>query len=527
MNALRRQVTTASDDGSRRATAEPSAAPVVRARGDTNAMTQPHLTPTRRRPGAMTDAMTAARAIDTGPKVLRIGVMEGTRMTAERVLRERVAVSLGTTERNTFTVAAEGLPASVEVFSLVGDGYVLHIVEGMTGQVALPDGIRRLDELRKHPKATQTATGWQVALPESSRGRLCLGGVTLLFQFVAAPPAQPRPQLPAAIRAGWVKGIDWTYNGCLSAFLAVAIAGVGYVEYGYDPVVDNELALDDARIVRLMGSAPDVEPEPEPAPDAPATDTAAAATAAPTAAPRRPAPDHHANNAPAPDNATRRADRAAAAATRAVEAATAAMNNSAEFAALVANGGPGGAVDALIHGGLMTGTADDLANLPGVTTASNGTNVRRSSIASANGPGGRNLGGGGLVNSTGNTIGSGPVEVRERRVEVEMPHGTPQPEGGDGEVNGDEVARVLRREIGGIRACYERELRNNPTLSGRLTVSFTLSGTGRALNTAASGLPAAPGVGTCVVTRVRGLVFPVVTGGTVDFTFPFTFGPGT
>jgi len=473
----------------------------------------------------MTDAMSAARAAPSGPKVLRIGVMEGTRMTAERVLRERVAVSVGTTERNTFTVAAEGLPASTEVFSPVGDGYALNIVDGMTGQVALPDGIRKVDDLRKHPGATQTAAGWRVALPESSRGRLCLGGATLLFQFVAPPPAQPRPQLPAAIRAGWGKGTDWTYNGCLSAFLAVAIAGVGYVEYGYDPVVDTDLALDDARLVRLMASAPDVEPEPEPTPDAPAPDTAASATAAPTAAPRRPAPDHHPDAAPRPDDPGRRADRAAAAATRAVEAATAAMNNSAEFAALVANGGPGSARDSLQNGGLMTGTAADLANLPGVTTASNATNVRRSALASANGPGGRTLGGPGLVNSTGDDINTGPAQVRERVIHPVVRDEAPTDEG-DGTVDANAVARVLRRELGGIRACYERELRNNPTLSGRLSVSFTLGASGRAINTSTTGLPAAPAVGTCVTSRVRGLVFPTVADGSVSFTFPFTFDPG-
>jgi hypothetical protein len=412
----------------------------------------------------------------------------------------------------------------VEVFSPAGDGYVLHIAEGMTGQVALADGIRKVDDLRRHPAATQTATGWRVALPENSRGRLCLGGVTLLFQFVAPPPAQPRPQLPAAIRARWGKGTDWTYNGCLSAFLAVAIAGVGYVEYGYDPVVDDDLALDDARLVRLMASAPDVEPEHTM--DAPAPDTAASATGAPTAAARRPAPDHHPRTAPNPDDPGRRADRAVAAANRAVEAATAAMNNSAEFAALVANGGPGSARDALQNGGLMTGTARDLEDLPGVTTASDATSVRRNAIASANGPGGRTLGGPGLVNSTGGPIGTGPAQVRERVIHVDIPGGVPEPDDGDGTVDAGAVARVLRRELGGIRACYERELRNNPTLSGRLSVSFTLGASGRAINASTNGLPAAPAVGTCVTSRVRGLVFPAVADGTVSFTFPFTFDPG-
>lgn len=45
-----------------------------------------------RRPGAMTQAMAAAKA-HTGPKVLRVGVFRGTKVTEERVIRERVPVT--------------------------------------------------------------------------------------------------------------------------------------------------------------------------------------------------------------------------------------------------------------------------------------------------------------------------------------------------------------------------------------------------------------------------------------------------
>jgi TonB family protein len=80
--------------------------------------------------------------------------------------------------------------------------------------------------------------------------------------------------------------------------------------------------------------------------------------------------------------------------------------------------------------------------------------------------------------------------------------------------------------MGGIRSCYERALRNNPTLSGRLEVRFTIGTSGRVTSASSSGLSAAPEVGSCVVSRVRGLVFPTPEGGSVDFSFPFNFSPG-
>ena len=225
------------------------------------------------KPGAMTQAM-AAQKVATGPKVLRIGVMQGTRMSEERIIRDRGSVSVGTTERNTFTVASSELPSTFELFSMVGGQYLLNFTEKMEGQLALPEGIKKLADLRSSPGVKKGPTGWQVALAETSRGKIQLGGVMFLFQFVVPPPPQPKPQLPAAIRAGWVKNIDWTYNACFSAFLVLAIASIAYVEYVYDPIVDDELSLDDSRLVRLLATPPPVD-EPEPQAEAASADTAA------------------------------------------------------------------------------------------------------------------------------------------------------------------------------------------------------------------------------------------------------------
>ena len=99
--------------------------------------------------------------------------------------------------------------------------------------------------------------------------------------------------------------------------------------------------------------------------------------------------------------------------------------------------------------------------------------------------------------------------------------------GGEGNIDAGRVASLIRGQLGGIRSCYERALRNNPTLSGRLEVRFTIGAAGRVTSASSSGLSAAPEVGTCVASRIRGLVFPQPEGGSVDFSFPFTFAPGS
>lgn len=488
--------------------------------------TQP---PRGSKPGAMTQAM-AAQKVATGPKVLRIGVMQGTRMSEERIIRDRGTVSVGTTERNTFTVASSELPSTYELFSMVGGQYLLNFSEKMEGQLALPEGIKKLNDLRNSPNVKRGPTGWQVPLAETSRGKIQMGGVTFLFQFVVPPPPQPKPQLPAAIRAGWVKNIDWTYNACFSAFLVLAIASIAYVEYVYDPIVDDELSLDDSRLVRLLATPPPVE-EPEPTPqDTNAADQAAAAAPTPAERPR-PQPTAAEREAQRTAAAERRSEAAAAAANRAVDAALNALNNNAEFAALTAvNGANGSAQDALQNGGLMTGTAADLANVGGVSTASGAVGVRRGSMASAggNGLGGRQLGQGGTVAGGGDNIGSGQEIVRERVIRGDANMGSGDTTGGEGNVDANAVARIIRGQLGGIRSCYERELRNNPTLSGRLEMSFTIGASGRITSISAGGplASSSPPVGSCVSSRLRGLVFPAPEGGSVEFSFPFTFTPG-
>ncbi|MEZ4406078.1 MAG: AgmX/PglI C-terminal domain-containing protein [Polyangiales bacterium] len=185
--------------------------------------------------------------------------------------------------------------------------------------------------------------------------------------------------------------------------------------------------------------------------------------------------------------------------------------------------------DALNNGGLMAGTERDLQNVGGISAASGQSGVRRGSVASAGGAGlgGRGLGQSGTVQGGGNNIGSGGEIVRERVIRGNASLGGGDSIGGEGNLDPNAVARLIRGQLGGIRSCYERALRNNPTLSGRVEVRFTIGTSGRITSASSSGMSEAPEVGSCVVSRIRGLVFPAPEGGSVDFSFPFTFNPGS
>jgi len=476
----------------------------------------------------MTMAMQAVQTVQ-GPKVLRIGMIQSGKIVEERIIRSRDTVSVGTTERNTFTVVGPKLPGHFDLFLMVGGQYKLNFTDDMDGRVALAAGVKSLKELRETGQAARSNVGWQVPLNEQCRGKVSIGDVQFLFQFVNPPPPQPKPQLPAAIRAGWVKNIDWTYNACLAFFMLCAFSGLAYVEYLYDPEIEDVFALD-SRIVQLATPPAVTEPEPDtnqaqqPDPNQNAQPQQQQ-TQAPT---RQPASAGTAEQRAA--RAAAQADRASQAAERAASAALNALQNSAEFAALTGatDTGRGSAADRLAQGGLMQGSVDALANTGGIQNAAGGGGLRRGGMsASAGGiAGGGGLGAGRAVAGGGENIGGGGTVVVERRISGNASLGSGDAEGGEGTLDASRVAGVLRGQLGGIRSCYERALRNNPTLSGRLDLRFTIGTSGRVTSANASGLSAAPEVGSCVVGRVRGLVFPAPEGGSVDFSFPFNFAPG-
>ncbi len=140
------------------------------------------------------------------PKILRIGVVEGAKVIEERIIKNRQTVTVGSADNNVFVVRSKELPASCDLFEIVDGEYYLNFSDAMTGRVTFTSGASELAQLKS--RSRKTAGGYQTLLPEDARGKVVLGGITFLFQFVAPPPVQPRPQLSVSVVRG-AGGIDW------------------------------------------------------------------------------------------------------------------------------------------------------------------------------------------------------------------------------------------------------------------------------------------------------------------------------
>lgn len=88
------------------------------------------------------------------------------------------------------------------------------------------------------------------------------------------------------------------------------------------------------------------------------------------------------------------------------------------------------------------------------------------------------------------------------------------------------IQRIVRQNHGRFRACYEKGLSANPSLSGRVSVRFVIGRNGAVSNVSNGGASIGSSeVASCVVQAFYGLSFPKPEGGIVTVSYPIAFSP--
>jgi hypothetical protein len=444
-------------------------------------------------------AVMRAMAQSTGPKVLRIGLVASGRILEERIVKQRTSVTVGPSEKSMFVVQAN-VPAQFKLFELIGTDYYLNFLDGMTGRVALATGITDLVALKGQAKRVGPA--YQIRLTDEARGKVVIGETTFLFQFVAPPPVQPRPQLPLSVKGGLASTIDWnlTIIAAFSFLLHFGLVGAMYSDW-MDPVVNDDLT---AALVHV------VQTPPEPPPIETAEPTASATTADTSA----PSP----TNKPAPSKAPSNNSSAAPAAT-----VVAGLLNQAEQARI--------AILAALNGG---------PNISGAMKDDNGAPVDLNSLANREGgisntTGGLNLPGGGngviKPGSGGNGLqglhgdGTNPNATAVASVTRVGPVGDVQYGGSSASAQVNNMEAVIRSQIfPGAKRCYQKGLESDPTQGGRLVISIRVSPSGEVDSASpASNSGLSGGVASCIASVARRAKFDAPGGSGATINVPFNF----
>lgn len=452
----------------------------------------------QQRPGQMTAVMRAVAA--SGPKVLRIGMVHRGRVVEERIIKQRGHVTVGPSEKNVFVVAAPNIAASFRLFEIVGSDYCLNFTEGMSGRVALPTGISDLAALKGQAKKGAQGA-YQIRLTEDSRGKVVVGDTTFLFQFVAPPPIQPKPQLPVAVTRG-TSSIDWgtTIIAAFSFLLHFLAIGSLYSDW-LDPVIDDEV-----NVASLIDSVKALPPPP-PVEEKPAETTDAKDTKAPEEkAPAKPSPQQSSDKP-----AGKLSEKQAAALTQDLDQL--------EMATLGALTSAGPATAGVLRAGEVATSALDQAAASSAGVGASGGDLKIGGGGGALRPGQT---GGGLGSIGATTAGGGGTG---KAAAVSGPKGNASVGGAN--VSGGSVSNAARTVAGmraGFRACYQRGLSENPDASGSIGLTIRVGPGGEVISVSAKPSGTIPAsVVACVQARAKSAQFSPPDGGSAVVVVPVTF----
>ncbi|AKT43214.1 AgmX/PglI C-terminal domain-containing protein [Chondromyces crocatus] len=457
-------------------------------------------------PGQITASMRAATPPPSGPKVLRIGLVQGGRVLEERVLKERADVTIGPSEKSMFVLVNRALPPSFKLFESVGSEYQLTFLDGMKGRIASTRGVVELDTLKASAKRVQHGNlhAYQVPITDDARGKIVLGETAFLFQFIAPPPVEARSLHPTAVRSSLVEQVDWTTTiiAAFSFLIHFGVVGSIYSDW-MDPVIDDE-----SNVAALIESVKQLPPPP-PVEQPKETETATAQTA--QAAAEAPKASGASKGASAPGKVS--------------DARAAAIVNELQQLEMQMLGALSSTGNATAN--VLTSGDVSLELLEGAASSNSG--VGRGGVAGLNLSSGGSgtvrpgaVGGSGLA-GIGDTSSAGPATAGSTQ-KVKGPVGSAQV--GGAAVSGGNVANASSVVAGmgaGFRRCYNRGLQEDPTMKGSVRITARIGPNGEVLSATPSGGGLSGTVVSCVVARVMSAQFAPPEGGGATVVIPVTF----
>lgn len=473
-------------------------------------------------------------ATQASQKILRLGVIQNGNIIEERLLRTPETVTVGQSAKNTFTLVSDGVPQSATLLEYVKGRYILHFSDTMTGRVLVGDTLHDLAALRQAGKVRKSGNDWVIELDAKTRGKVVIGDVTILFQFVNPPPLKVAPQLPAHMRGGLLLflresvGLSGGFIGSLIASMVIQGGFLLYLLYVVPP--PKRRSIMDAPpdlFVSILTQQPPETPPPEPdtdddqaEPDDDDSEPVIVERPVERETPRTPEPEQRASR---DENRTSTEIRDQARERVRTESALGALTSSdtgvgSIVAALADRPSNLRAEDIIANQAALGSGGDGIVSSTGIGTSADATaNVGRAEIGSGEGR-----------SSVARQAEVARTERQAEAVEVRSRiRGAEERMAGSGSLSSSNVAAVFRRREGDVRRCYERGLARDPGLGGRLVVQLTIGDGGRVDDVTLRTNELGDDVGTCVVGALRRWRFDAPQGGTVAVQKAYILAPGS
>jgi hypothetical protein len=455
-------------------------------------------------------------AVSREKKILRIGLIQNGKILVERLLRRREPVTIGQSPRNTFEIQSADLPKSFTLFGLKGDNYVLNFKHGMNGKLSIKRSVLDFKSLREQKVAQKSGDVFSVELVNENRGKIVIGEVIVLFQFVEPPPPPSKLQLPVALRRGILQRLEWPFVSALLGSFGLQVCFWGYTLTQDYPTPKMRLEEMPERFVNLIIDKKEeekpIEIEEQSDDDDSKKDDDAVKKPVekpkpePVVIPREP------EEQKSPEQKARDAEQKK-------QVARAKVKNTTLIKFLGGSEGSGEVQDV---GGVFDARKLDDAfagstGMAAVSASDAGRDRRATKLA---GEGGKLLKGGKLGTGKRTGLGSGG---RGKAVAVRGIVKTQKVEDvfGDGTLDPKAIQRKINKRRKAIQKCYEKELKKNPKLKGKIRLLITIKPNGRVgLVEVTQNTTNDRDVQRCVVRLFKKTRFPKPDGGSVQTEIP-------
>jgi outer membrane biosynthesis protein TonB len=364
----------------------------------------------------------------------------------------------------------------------------------MDGRLSDGGQVYTLDALKQH-RARQVGDGWLLPLSDQSRGKVSIGDLTLLFQFVTEPPKQPRPMLPASVRGTFADRIDprlaVTESASIVACFLIYIWAVIFNDPYHKPT-DAEVAFQRTFPPQVQEATFDV---PQTAPDTKGTDQVKPVDKPKDVPQQKPQPKNNGGDkSPKPPDKGGRDEKSTVAlqeeATREADAL---------FTDDDAKQGLSGGMNRRKPVTDLGTEMDEVKN--------SGANVE---IGGGTGRTARGDGSARTGTGKGPHVDTGGVQGQDKG-EEKVPVGritptTDKQSLDETSLTIDSVlAKIMGAYMAGLKRCQSEMLKTDPTSGGKVTLAFTVGESGRVNQASVSGLN--PTIDACIQARVMGWRF--------------------
>ena len=452
-------------------------------------------------------------------KVLRIGVLQDGKIVQEKRIGVGNTVTVGASPKATFSYPLPKVPRKFPLFVAKGDNYFLRYLPSMQGKIAYKDGVHSLQALGKRGDAKRKGDVLVLPLTEKNRGKISIDNLTVLFQFVPAPPEPLHPTYKTDFRPKLFTEDDPVFLGFLGLFTLLAAVFVVYVQSVDTPALLPSDVLPE-RFVKL--AIPPSDPVDPNEVDDPELDEGDGPAVAKEKEEEAGGAAEQENTAPTEVREKTAEEKAAEEIRRKQQMEAEVMEKSLLLKLIGTRGesASGNYTDDLFGEGSGVGTDLDaaLAEVGGVEQGTYEALGEKRGTGSGTGRDDASIGD--LAKAQGGSadVGSGPAT----KVSGRISSGTVDVSGGDPQ----KIKNAISKYTGQVKACYEQRLKSNPSLAGRVELLWYITG-GRVTSVEVLGNSTDDSeLASCIARKVRTWRFPDDLEADTEVMYPFILSPG-